>query len=93
MGKLLNAYSDLDLDPTKLSIELIPAIFIYYNVFRIRVPRSISFELLCGHTHTNTHTHTHTHTHTRTHTHTHRDIQGLRGGALGGCVFFIRGES
>ena len=33
------------------------------------------------------HTHTHTHTHTYTHTHTHRDIQGFRGGALGGCVF------
>ena len=31
----------------------------------------------------NTHTHTHTHTHT----------QDLRGGALGGCVFFNRGES
>ena len=89
MGKLLNAYSDLDLDPTKLNIELIPAIFIYYNVFRFRVPRSISFELLCGHTNTDTHTHTHTHAHT----HTHRNIQGLRGGALGGCVFFIRGES
>ena len=26
------------------------------------------------------------------HTHTHRDIQGFRGGALGGC-FFIREES
>ena len=24
---------------------------------------------------------------THTHTHTHRDIQGFRGGALGGCVF------
>ena len=29
-GKFLNAYSDLDLDPTKLNIELFQAIFIYY---------------------------------------------------------------
>ena len=53
------------------------------------------------HTHTPTHTHTHTHTHmhacthahTHMNTHRHRDIQNFRGGALGGCVFFIRGES
>ena len=44
----------------------------------------------CAHTHTQTHTHTHTQTHTQTHTHT--DIQGLRGGTLGGC-FFTREES
>ena len=42
-GKFLNAYSDLDLDPMKLNIELVRVIFIYYNVFRFRVPRSISF--------------------------------------------------
>ena len=42
-GKSLNAYSDLDLDPTKLNIELVRTIFMYYNVFRFRVPRSISF--------------------------------------------------
>ena len=42
-GKVLNAYSDLDLDPMKLNIELVRAIFIYYNVFRFCVPRSISF--------------------------------------------------
>ena len=36
-GKLLNAYSDLDLDPTKLNIKLVRA------VFQFRVPRSISF--------------------------------------------------
>ena len=40
-GKFLNAYSDLD--PMKLNIELVRAIFIYYNVFQFRVPRSISF--------------------------------------------------
>ena len=33
-GKFLNAYSDLDLDPTKLNIELVRAIFICYNVFQ-----------------------------------------------------------
>ena len=42
-GKFLNANSDLDLDPMKLNIELVQAIFIYYNVFRFPVPRSISF--------------------------------------------------
>ena len=42
-GKFLNAYSDLDLDLMKLNIELVRAIFIYNNVFRFRVPRSISF--------------------------------------------------
>ena len=40
---LLNSYSDLDLDPMMLNIELVRAIFIYYNVFQFHVPRSISF--------------------------------------------------
>ena len=39
-----------------------------------------------------THTHTPTHTHTHAPAPAHRNIQGFRG-ALGGCVFFIRGES
>ena len=38
-GKILNAYSDLDLDLTMLNIELVRAIFIYYNVFQFHVPR------------------------------------------------------
>ena len=42
-GKLLKAYSDLDLDLMMLNIELVRAIFIYYNVFQFHVPRSISF--------------------------------------------------
>ena len=42
-GKFLNAYSDLDLDPTKLNIELVRAIFIYYTVLQFGVRRSISF--------------------------------------------------
>ena len=40
--KLLNAYSDLDLDPTMLNIEL-RAVFINYNVLQLHAPRSISF--------------------------------------------------
>ena len=31
-----------DLDPTMLNIELVRVIFIYYNVFKFHVPRSIS---------------------------------------------------
>ena len=61
MGKFLNGYSDRDLDPMKLNIELVRAIFIYYDVFQFRVPRS-SYRAK-----------THTHTHKRKHTHTHRD--------------------
>ena len=57
MGKIWNAYRDLDLDPTKLNIELVRAIFIFYNVFQFRVPRSISFRVIMQ-----KHTHTHTHT-------------------------------
>ena len=59
-GKFLNAYSDLDLDPMKLNIELVRAIFIYYNLFRFRVPRSISFWVIVQ-----KHTHGHKHTHTQ----------------------------
>ena len=35
---------DIDLDPMKLNIELVRAIFIFYNVFQfeVHVPRSIS---------------------------------------------------
>ena len=36
LGELLKAYSDLDLDPTILNIELIRATFIYYNPFQQR---------------------------------------------------------
>ena len=32
-GETFKAYSDLDLDPAMLNIELLRAIFIYYNVF------------------------------------------------------------
>ena len=53
----MNTYRDLDLDPTKLNIELVRAIFIFYNVFQFRVPRSISFRVIVQ-----KHTHTHKHT-------------------------------
>ena len=43
LGKLLKAYNDLDLDLTMLNIELVPAIFIYYNIFQFNVSKSISF--------------------------------------------------
>ena len=42
-GKLLKADSDLDLDPMMLNIEIVQPIFIYYNIFKFHVPRSISF--------------------------------------------------
>ena len=67
MRKFLKAYSDLILDLTMLNIELVQAIFIYYNVFQFHVPRSITF--LSYHAITHTHTHTHKHGHTHTHTH------------------------
>ena len=58
---LLNlGFSDLDLDPTKLNIELIRAIFIYYNIFQFVFQDRFLFELSCKNTHTHTHTHTHT---------------------------------
>ena len=42
-----------------LNIELVRAIFIFYNVLQFRVPRSISFRvILQKHTHTHTNTHT-----------------------------------
>ena len=34
---------DLDLGLTIPNIELVRAIFIYYNIFKFHVPRSISF--------------------------------------------------
>ena len=39
----LKAYSDLDLDPIMLNIEIFRAIFTYYKVFQFHVPRSNSF--------------------------------------------------
>ena len=62
-GKLLKAYSDLDLDLTMLNIEL----FSYTTVCSY-----IDFFLSY---HAKTHTHTHTHKHgVHAHTHTHRHL-------------------
>ena len=66
MGKLLNAYSDLELDLRKLNIELVQDIFMY--VSEIRGPRSMTFLVIVQkhtHQHRNARKHTHTHTHTR----------------------------
>ena len=42
--KNLKSCHDLDLGLTMLNIELVHAIFIFYDVFQFIVPRSISFE-------------------------------------------------
>ena len=41
--KISKSRRDLDLGPTMPNIELVRVIFIYYNVFKFQVPRSISF--------------------------------------------------
>ena len=62
--KISKPCRDLDLGPTLPNIELVPVIFIYYNVFKIHVPRSISFRVIVQkHIHMETHTHTHTDAH------------------------------
>ena len=53
---------DLDLGPTMPNIKLVRFIFIYYNVFKFHVPRSISFPSYRVKTHTHTWKHVHTHT-------------------------------
>ena len=51
MGKTLKAYSDPDLDPMMLNIEIVRVIFIYYNVYFnfMFLDRFLS-ELSCKHT-------------------------------------------
>ena len=41
--KTSKSHSDLDLGPTKPNIELVQDIFIYYNVLKFHVARSITF--------------------------------------------------
>ena len=60
--KISKSLCDLDLSPTMPNIELVRNIFIYYNVFKFHVPRSISF-LVIAETHTHSETHTHTYAH------------------------------
>ena len=61
MGKLLKAYSDLDLDPTMPNIKPVRGNFICYNVFKFHIPRAISFRVIMQ-KHTDAHTHTPTYT-------------------------------
>ena len=59
MGKILNAYRDLDLDPDEAQYR--PSYFHILQRIPICVPRSISFRVIVQkHTQTRTHTHTHT---------------------------------
>ena len=58
----MNSCSDLDLDLIMPNIELVRAIFIYYNVLKFHVPRLIFYELSCKNTDTCKHTHTDAHT-------------------------------
>ena len=49
---------DLDLGPAMPNMELVRDMFIYYDVFKFHVHRSITF-LVIMQKHRNTHTHTH----------------------------------
>ena len=55
-GKLLKAYSDLDLD-----LMLVRAIFIYYDVFQFVFLDRFLFKLSYKNTHKHAHKHGHTH--------------------------------
>ena len=61
--KISKPCRDLDLGLTMPNIGFVRVVFIYYNVFKFDVPRSISFRVIMQkHTPGNTHTHTHTYT-------------------------------
>ena len=54
--KISKSHSDLNLGLTMPNIELVPVIFMYYNVFKLHVPTSISFLVIVEkHTHTDAH--------------------------------------
>ena len=60
--KISKSRHDLDLGQTMPYIDLVQVIFIYYNVFKFHVPRTISLgAIVQEHTHTETHTHTDAH--------------------------------
>ena len=59
MEKISKSRHDLDLDRTMPNVELIRAIFIYYNMFKFEVELFLSYRV---HTHTDTQTDTHTQT-------------------------------
>ena len=54
-GNISKSHRDLDLGATMPNIKLI-VIFIYYNVFKFQVPRSIFLVIVQKHTHMETHT-------------------------------------
>ena len=85
MLKLLNAYSYLDLDPTTLNIELVRAIFIYYNVFQFRVAGFFLSYLV----NTNTQTNTETRTHARTDSNEY-SIVAFENATIINCVNMLR---
>ena len=63
--KISKSRSDLDLDGTMPNVELVRAIFIYYNMFSsFKSIEPLFFELSC--TQTDRHTRTHTHTERQT---------------------------
>ena len=74
--KISKSHRDLDIDPTMHIIKRVRDIFIYNNVFKFHVPRSITFGVIVQ-KHTNKRTNAHTHTHTRMHAHTHRLMSTL----------------
>ena len=59
---------DLDLDRTMPNVELVRAIFTYYQC--VQVSSGLKCYFLSYPVHRKTHTHTHTYTHTHTHTQT-----------------------
>ena len=70
-----------DIDPTMPNIQLVRALFLYYNILGLiyRAPRSTAFELSCQkHRQTAKKTYTHAHARARARAHTHTQThQGL----------------
>ena len=58
--KISKSRRDLDLGPTMHNIKLVPDIFIYYDVLKLRIHRSITFELSRKNTETQRHRNTDT---------------------------------
>ena len=63
-----NSCHDLDLGPAMPNIELVQDIFIYYDVLKFRIHRSITFLII-----TQKHKNTETQKHRNTETHTDSD--------------------
>ena len=65
MEKISKTCHDLDLEQIMPNVELVRAIFIYYNISKFQVDLTIIFELSC--TQTDTHQHRQTDRHTNKH--------------------------